>query len=184
MPPIGGFLLKNFCFYDKIKIATNKRGNWMIVFYIALVLLVFCNFSIKKNDGTIEKQNNFDIKTTTCLKGVCAILVVFHHIGQELKFTGVLGNINSYFGEVSVGVFFLLSAFGLVIQYKKRGRAYLKKMLFVSVPKLYLYLVGTNAINYLIFDLPNGCGGGFRLCEFWDWTGLTVKTHIRGLCIQ
>ncbi len=129
----------------------------MIFIYAIFVCLALYNLKPQKQiHGQAVVLSKDD---TTSMKGICAICVILHHLGIIFNYTGILGNINKYLGGISVGVFFFLSAYGLVLQYKKVGRPYLKKVLFVKIPKLWLYLISTNLIYYFVFDYKN-CGGG------------------------
>lgn len=58
-----------------------------------------------------------------------------------------------YLGSIAVGIFFFLSAYGIVVQFQKRGMSYLKKLLFVNLPKIYFWFVLTNLIYFLCFHL-------------------------------
>lgn len=96
--------------------------------------------------------NNLTKSNTLAIKGVCSILIIFHHLGLAFGFDGIPANISNYFGSISVGFFFFFSAYGLCMQYKKYGAPYLKKILLVKIPKLYVYLLIVNIIYYFAFE--------------------------------
>lgn len=133
----------------------------MIFIYAVFICLALYNLKSQKQvDGQAVVLSKDD---TTSIKGICAICVIFHHLGIIFGYTGILGNVNKYLGGLSVGIFFFLSAYGLVLQYKRVGRAYLKKILFVKIPKLYLYLISTNLLYFFVFDYKQtvqASGGG------------------------
>ena len=106
--------------------------------------------------------NPLDVKTTACLKGIFAIGIVLHHFAVHFKSAETWDFVQIIFtkmGAVAVGVFFMLSAFGLMQSYKKNGTKYLKKMLLVKIPVLYLLYVVVNAM-YLIERVSAGANFG------------------------
>lgn len=89
------------------------------------------------------------------MKGIFCILIIFHHLFQNLYNDKnlFLRNCNNTLGGIGVGVFFFLSAFGLVVSYKKKGKEYIKKVLTKNIPLLYLTYVITNLLYFLVFNL-------------------------------
>lgn len=105
--------------------------------------------------GCRLKKANFDCngivltKTDTLsLKGFCAIMVILHHMVLYSGLDGWFGKINSYVGSAAVGVFFMLSLYGLTKGYQTNGTRYAKTMFFRKIPELYFLQVITNAIYY------------------------------------
>lgn len=129
----------------------------MIIFFALTLFAMFYNLKKKQPTEEVDLSKN----NSLFLKAVCAICVIFHHIGQKFGYLGVMKNFNTSLGGVAVGIFFFLSAYGLVLQYKKRGNAYLKKLLFVNIPKLYGIFVGVNVIYYFAFFNNSAQTGGF-----------------------
>lgn len=118
-----------------------------MLFFFAFFLGIFL-FGIKIRKVPAE---GLDRTSTEALKGMCAISVIFHHLGNafgwsELPFVGM---INYDLGVFPVAVFFMLSGYGLSVQYEKKGKAYLKRILFVKTPLLYLEFVAVNALYFL-----------------------------------
>ena len=54
-------------------------------------------------------------------------------------------------GGVAVGLFFFLSAFGIVRSYQKHGNKYLLKLILVNVVKLYIISVLINLLIYFVY---------------------------------
>lgn len=54
-------------------------------------------------------------------------------------------------GGIAVGVFFFLSAYGLLVSYQKYGNDFLKKLLFKNAVKLYLVAVFINFLEWIFF---------------------------------
>lgn len=119
----------------------------MLLFFL-LVLIIPLFFIRKKDDNT----GILDSYSTTCIKGVLCLYIMLHNLGLDYK-----GNsdfallICEHTGGIGVGVFFFLSAFGIIRAYQKKGNKYLSKLLLVNVPRLYLISVCINMIIYFGF---------------------------------
>lgn len=63
----------------------------------------------------LKKDINLDIKTTSCLKGILACMVLICHLHAKVALfsANVFGTVFSAFGYLSVSVFFFLSGYGL-----------------------------------------------------------------------
>ena len=115
-------------------------------FFVLLVLPVA--FVKKRGDG----EAVFDKVETTCLKGVLCLFVMFHNLGLDYyKTDGIFRLIAEHAGGVGVGLFFFLSAFGIMRSYEKYGNAFLKKLLLEHIPRLYVLSVFINALTYFVF---------------------------------
>lgn len=96
---------------------------------------------------------------TNCIKGIFAILVLFHHLYQEtLIFYGnILGEALQCLGYLSVAMFFFISGYGLNESYKKSGKKYLSHFLRNRVLPLYAVIILMNFIYLivkLLLDIP------------------------------
>lgn len=130
----------------------------MYLFY--LLLLFVPMLALKKrteNDGSI-----LDARSTTCIKGLLCIYVMFHNLGLDLDNTPLKEIVCEHTGGVGVGLFFFLSAFGIVRSYQQKGNKYLKKLTLVHIPKLYAIAVFINAITYLSFQR-----GAYETTDMW-----------------
>ncbi len=120
----------------------------MLIFFI-LLLVIPC-FAIKKRDA-----NSSDIlcsRSTTCIKGVLCLFVMFHNLGLDYKGNSkIMELICEHAGGVGVGLFFFLSAYGIVRSHQKQGDKYLLKLIFVNVVKLYIISVLINLLIYFVF---------------------------------
>jgi peptidoglycan/LPS O-acetylase OafA/YrhL len=120
----------------------------MLLFFI-LLLLVPCLAIKRRADGDEAVLN---ARSTTCIKGVLCLFVMFHNLGLDYKGNSeVMELICEHAGGVGVGLFFFLSAFGIVRSYQKKGNQYLPKLLFVNVVKLYIVSVLINLLTYFVF---------------------------------
>jgi peptidoglycan/LPS O-acetylase OafA/YrhL len=115
---------------------------WM---YAAAIFVWLCFMKRKSSDN---QTSVFSKNDTLCLKGIAALLVVLHHLGQYVVKDDKI-HFNGYMGGVSVGIFFMLSAYGLYKAGEKKG--YYKRIFMVKIPALYLYQVLMNIIYYLLF---------------------------------
>lgn len=120
----------------------------MYLFYA--LLLVIPMFFLRKR--TAESGEILDAKSTTCLKGLLCFFVMLHNLGLDLPGNTVIKErICEYSGGIGVGLFFFLSAFGIIRSYQRKGNGYLKRLLLVHIPKLYLISVGINLLTYFVF---------------------------------
>lgn len=120
-----------------------------LMLFFVLLLLVPC-FAIKKR--VVEDPEILDYRSTTCIKGVLCLFVMFHNLGLDYNGnTEVMEVICEHAGGVGVGLFFFLSAFGIIKSYQKHGNKYLSKLIFVNVLKLYVISVLINLLTYFIF---------------------------------
>lgn len=119
----------------------------MLIFFILLMVIPCLAIRKRKDDGEI-----LDSKSTTCIKGVLCLFVMFHNLGLDYKGnTKIMELICENSGGVAVGLFFFLSAFGIIRSYQKNGNKYLLKLIFVNVIKLYVISVLINLLIYFVF---------------------------------
>ena len=106
-----------------------------------LMILIFAG-AIYLKSGSCRSLKNFDINTTQTLRGLLALLIVSHHLGQRTAIPYVSGICGSI-GLVVVAAFFFMSGYGLGYSYIRKGNAYmngfLRKRLSKIVP-LFLFL--------------------------------------------
>lgn len=96
------------------------------LFFLALLCSICTYVRIKKAASPIEFKP-FDLNASLSLRGILAILIVCHHIGQRFSTTPMCVFIN--WGTPLVALFFLISGYGLMVSYKKKGDAYLSHFL-------------------------------------------------------
>ncbi|MBQ3154689.1 MAG: acyltransferase [Clostridia bacterium] len=82
-------------------------------------------------------------ENTTCLKGLCAIGVLVHHLFQ---YSGLVQNIYlrvilQSLGFLMVALFFFLSGYGLQVSYKKAPDIYLKNFPKQRIAPYYLIII-------------------------------------------
>ena len=119
----------------------------MLAFFIALIIIPLFFLRKRKEDETV-----FDYASTTCLKGILCLFVMFHNLGLDyFKEDGPMRLIAESAGGVGVGLFFFLSAFGICRAYQKRGNRFLLKLIFINCTKLWLIAVGINLLTYLVY---------------------------------
>ena len=111
----------------------------------------------RDGDGSV-----LDSRSTTCIKGILCIYVMLHNLGLDLENGEFKELVCEHAGGVGVGLFFFLSAFGIVRSYQARGNKYLVKLLLVHIPKLWMVAVFINAITYLSFSR-----GAYEPLDMW-----------------
>ncbi len=104
---------------------------------------------------TKEKSKSlsfFPIQKTNALKGLFAIMVLIHHIGQNTVFLkGTFGDhLVDTLGYLSVSMFLFLSGYGLSVSYKLKGKEYIKAFPKTKILPLYIQNLILIAI-YLVF---------------------------------
>lgn len=130
----------------------------MYLFFAMILLLPLLALRPKREcDGDI-----LDSRSTTCIKGILCIYVMLHNLGLDLENTPFKELVCEHAGGVGVGLFFFLSAFGIVRSYQRKGNKYLVRLLLVHIPKLWAVAVFINAITYLSFQQ-----GAYEPLDMW-----------------
>lgn len=117
-----------------------------LFFILIIFLFIMQPIKIDNNSALLEKN------TSVALKGIFSIVVVLHHVAQITN-DGLLFRNFIFLGRLSVAVFFLLSGYGLIQQYKKAGKTYFadffqKKLLTIVFPYLFI-----SFIYYIYFSM-------------------------------
>ena len=133
----------------------------MIIFVSILILII--GSSIAKTGEFFE--DNFNVKQTNALKGLCAIYVIFHHLCTY--FADVYPSFLFFeaVGFLMVGMFFFISGYGLMFGVKNKANYlkgfFTKRLLTILVPYyiidlFYIYaknFVGALNIKYIFLSL-------------------------------
>ena len=117
--------------------------------FFALILLVPMLALKPRKDGDTAI---LDPKSTTCIKGILCIYVMLHNLGLDLENGWLKEVVCEHSGGVGVGLFFFLSAFGIIRSYQAKGNKYLLKLLFVHIPKMWAVAVFINALTYFTYQ--------------------------------
>lgn len=130
----------------------------MYIFFGLILLLPMLALKRRtETDGSI-----LDAKSTTCIKGVLCIYVMLHNLGLDLDNDRLKYIVCEHSGGVGVGVFFFLSAYGIIRSYQAKGNKYLRKLLLVHIPKMWIVAMFINVITYLSFYR-----GDFESTDMW-----------------
>ncbi|MDR2266222.1 MAG: acyltransferase family protein [Christensenellaceae bacterium] len=121
----------------------------MFYIYILIVITVVAGLGIKKKETMTESNLTFD--DTSALKGLAAMLVLLHHLGQASLLSETFAKINYSFGWVAVGIFFFLSFYGLTKGWLKDREGYAKKIFTKKIPRIYIEIVIINIISFALF---------------------------------
>ena len=120
----------------------------MYLFYALILFLPMLALRRRKDGDT----SILDSRSTTCIKGILCIYVMLHNLGLDLENGELKELVCEHTGGVGVGLFFFLSAFGIIRSYQLHGNKYLRKLLLVHIPKLWLVAVFINALTYFSFQ--------------------------------
>ncbi len=107
----------------------------------------------------------FDKNNTLPLRGLFAILIVAHHLGQ-LSHIPFLSSFCQGIGLQIVAVFFFLSGYGLCVSYRKRGSSYVDNFLSHRLGKLLPPFVILTGISMLGLYYYNSHTIGMQLDSF------------------
>ncbi len=119
-------------------------------FYFLLVLLLPMA-ALRKRPAECERPV-LDARSTTAVKGVLCLYVMLHNLGLDVPGHSPFKQlVCEYTGGIAVGVFFFLSAYGIIRSYRAKGNSYLVRLCLVHIPRLYLVSVGINLLTYLVF---------------------------------
>ncbi|MGM0109824.1 acyltransferase family protein [Enterococcus sp. DIV0187] len=136
---------------------------------IFLLIIFIIAITSVKNQDYINQQ--LSIQTTSNLQVIAVMFVMMHHLSQVLREypDSFLSSRLIIAGRLAVGLFFFISGYGLIKQYKKKGDLYLrafprKKILSVFIPfilAMIVYFIYRNVLGYLsmsgaLLSLING----------------------------
>lgn len=135
----------------------------MELFICLFLIIILFSIKINKEDNLtpLSKDNSI------ALKGIMAIVVLFHHISQNVKtpLTGAL----LFAGPIAVSVFFFVSGYGLMKSFKTK-EGYLNNFINHRILPILIQFLIMN-ILYYIFRLI--IGDGYSVIEF-------LKSFING----
>ena len=120
----------------------------MYLFFALILLVPMLALKPRKEGDTAI----LDPKSTTCIKGILCIYVMLHNLGLDLENGWLKEVVCEHSGGVGVGLFFFLSAFGIIRSYQAKGNKYLLKLLFVHIPKMWAVAVFINALTYFTYQ--------------------------------
>ena len=129
--------------------------------YIFFALILFLPMLALRR-RTDSDTHVLDSKSTTCIKGILCIYVMLHNLGLDLPNDRLKETICEHAGGVGVGLFFFLSAYGIIRAYQARGNRYLGHLLLVHIPKMWVVAVFINTITYFKF-----MRGEFEPLDMW-----------------
>ena len=113
-----------------------KKEDKVDIFILLLISLFV--YLIPKTD--VDYLSN---KSTKSLKGLLALLIIFHHISQKVT-TGENFSNFEYMGRYIVALFFFLSGYGLYFQYSNNAnymKNFLRKRLVRIFIPFYVFIV-------------------------------------------
>lgn len=94
------------------------------------------------------KQKYLSLETTNCLKGILAVIIIAGHLRNNLAWLNdnLVGQFFTASGYLAVAVFFFLSGYGMMFQYKKQGKKYIdnfpkKRLLDIYVKYIAVILI-------------------------------------------
>ncbi|MCD7957293.1 MAG: acyltransferase family protein [Lachnospiraceae bacterium] len=112
----------------------------------------------KKNPGGgYSRRDYLTLESTTCIKGLFAILVLIHHLYQHsgVSINGQGAYCLQSLGYLSVAMFLFLSGYGLQISYLNKGEQYIVNLPSKRILPLYLQyilLVGIYLAFFFVID--------------------------------
>ena len=129
------------------------NSNICFSFIISILFFILIFLGIKRKDESCVDIFNRD--NTSALKGICALIVMFHHFSQHLIYGGdpihVIYLYHRFGGHISVGMFLFISGYVLTKKFltdKNYSDAYIpKRLLRLYIPFAFCVIfqyAGTN----------------------------------------
>ena len=106
----------------------------MDLFVLALLVIILWGIKIKPR-GFFDDYLSKDC--TGILKGIFAVVVIFHHLSQRTG-GGLVFPLFQGVGYLAVAVFFFASGYGLMVSFAKKGEAYSKHFFRHRLPPVLL----------------------------------------------
>lgn len=128
-------------------------------FFFALILFLPMLALRRRTDGD---AHILDKRSTTCIKGILCLYVMLHNLCLDLPNGTIKHIVCENAGGVGVGLFFFLSAYGITRAYNAHGNGYLKRLLLVHIPKIWVVAVVINTVTYFTF-----MRGEFAPLDMW-----------------
>lgn len=124
------------------------------MYVTALLMLLLAISPLLSEKKKCKGLYSFDKVTTLPLRGLLAILILSHHLGQRTNIY-LISQFTSGIGCHIVAVFFFISGYGLCVSYLSKGKNYmngfLQKRLGKLLPK-FLILTGGMVLLYHYFS--------------------------------
>lgn len=165
--------------------------------FIFLIVVFFIFSTVVKNSD--YSNQSLSIKTTTNLQIIAVFFVVLHHLSQILRDypDSFLSSRLIIAGRLAVGLFFFISGYGLIKQFRQKGQTYLdtflkKKSMSIIMPFLlamvvyfiYRNLIGELNILTSMYSLVNGNpfvgNGWFTIMLIYLYFAFFVSAYLGG----
>lgn len=125
----------------------------MYITIFLLFCLLLCSIISQRKD--YQGLFSFDKIITLPLRGVLALLIIAHHIGQKTDFY-ILSNFTSELGPEVVSVFFFITGYGLSFSYISKGNIYFNGFLHNRLGKLLPKFIILTLCMMLLYYYHNG----------------------------
>lgn len=116
-----------------------------LLLYLIILLICVSDFKYRKNRSV---QEWFEKQNTDQLRGICALLIVVHHLATQNFSTGIfhqVGYISVISGYLLVGYFFLVSGYGLeygdIYVIKRKPHPLMRRLVTIGVPYITIGLL-------------------------------------------
>lgn len=163
--------------------------------FIFLIIVLFIISTMVKNSD--YDNNNLSIETTSNLQIIAVFFVILHHLSQILKDypDSFLSSRLIIAGRLAVGLFFFVSGYGIIKQFRKKGKTYLdtffkKKSMSIFMPFLlamivyfiYRNLIGELNVLTAMYSLINGNpfvgNGWFTIMILYLYLAFLVSAYL------
>lgn len=130
-----------------------------------------------KTDHPWQTGEYLSLDTTNCLKGICAVCVVIHHLYQQTDIAKehIIGKFLQSLGFLAVAVFFFLSGYGLVVSVKRKGTDYIRAFPIKRIVPFYINNVILIFVYVLLFTTVKGGVSHQEFIQSFFWGGTVVK---------
>lgn len=139
------------------------------MFFLLLIILLLL-LSVKGVGGISAASHSISISVSSWLRGVLVLLVVLHHLDLSLLDFPFVAKVANSCGKYAVCIFFFLSGSGLMLQYRKKGRAMFvgyarKRVSKLAIPILTAW--GVFALFYYVRDGQVKCPDSLGALEWF-----------------
>lgn len=118
----------------------------MINVFLIEILAFFLILDLSRNKSNEPFQ--FEQKNTNLYKGICAFIILLHHITQCVN-----ASVFIYFGYLCVGGFFWVSGYGMTCSWLKRRDKYAKTVCLKKIPQILAMCIITIIYMSLYYTL-------------------------------
>ena len=134
------------------------------MYFINYSILFLSLIAIVSLKGENASDSVLPFQTSDSLKGILALIIIFHHLSQKIVEPSIL-TLFQNMGYLAVAVFFFVSGYGLTSQYIVHGEGYLTKFLQKRVMKILIPTITASIIYFLYYCWNSGLSYAIQISK-------------------